>query len=182
MRKQRSALSAKAQQQAAWRLRQQLLTLPEIRRARSIAAYWASDGEINPLPALRALAQLGKRLYMPVVLVDGQLHFKRVRLVRGMRKNRYGIPEPVGKRRAQPQRLDMVLMPLVAFDAAGCRLGMGGGYYDRTFAFKRLQPWRRKPRLVGLAHAFQQVQQLQSDSWDVPVSAIVTDKSVFRVR
>lgn len=179
MRQRRRRLSPSAQQRAAESLCQQLLAMPEVKAARHIAAYWPSDGEISPLPLLRYLKDQ-KRLYLPVVLDGGCLHFKPYRSSRGLWRNRYRIPEPVGRRHVLAQQLDVVLMPLVAFDQRGNRLGMGGGYYDRSFAFKREQPWRSKPFLIGLAHSFQQQQVLSSDSWDVPVAAIVTERQVLR--
>src|SRR5687767_13746260 len=97
-----------------------------------------------------------------------------------MRRNRFGIPEPTG-RRCAPQQLDLVLLPLVAFDRRGARLGMGGGFYDRTFAFLRVAG-RRKPRLVGLAHHFQEVAQLPREPWDVPLAAIVTERGWVSVK
>lgn len=72
-------------------------------------------------------------------------------------------------------------MPLVGFDATGNRLGMGGGFYDRSFAFKRIQPQQR-PLLIGLAHSFQQLPQLPVASWDTPVDMVVTERAVFDFR
>jgi 5-formyltetrahydrofolate cyclo-ligase len=74
-----------------------------------------------------------------------------------------------------------VLLPLVAFDPQGGRLGMGGGYYDRTFAFLNGQKGGQKPKLIGLAHHFQQIPKLPIESWDVPLNAIVTDEQVIQI-
>ncbi len=95
-----------------------------------------------------------------------------------LKKNRFGIPEPPSFRRERRQgrRLDFVVVPLVAFDRAGRRLGMGGGYYDRAFA------GARRPVLAGLAYAFQQVPRLPERSWDVPMDLIVTEREVVRPR
>ena len=89
--------------------------------------------------------------------------------------NRFGIPEPVTLRGSvAPWRLDLVLTPLVAFDTAGNRLGMGGGYYDRAFARRHQQRWPRRPVLCGLAHRFQQVDLLPASVWDVPLKRVFT--------
>jgi 5-formyltetrahydrofolate cyclo-ligase len=82
------------------------------------------------------------------------------------------------------QLLDVVLMPLVGFDRTGARLGMGGGFYDATFAFKqKLSTGSKtstgKPALIGLAHACQQVESLATDTWDIPLFAIATDKEII---
>jgi 5-formyltetrahydrofolate cyclo-ligase len=92
--------------------------------------------------------------------------------------NRFGIPEPVASRRqACPLlALDIVLMPLVAFDGRGNRLGMGGGYYDRTFASRAHRTHLRRPLLVGAAFAFQRREHLEARPWDVALDAAITDR------
>ena len=100
----------------------------------------------------------------------------------GLLKNSYGIPEPLSKGNRPACNLDIVLMPLVAFDKQGNRLGMGGGYYDKTFAFKRQTLWRKKPILVGLSHHFQQVDELNNDNWDIPLTAIVTNQKIWHIK
>lgn len=93
--------------------------------------------------------------------------------------NRFGIPEPRrSQRRLPPWLLQLVLMPLVGFDKRGGRLGMGGGFYDTTFAFKH-QKMGARPTLIGLAHACQEVESLPLAHWDVPLNAIATDKHCF---
>lgn len=95
--------------------------------------------------------------------------------------NCFGIPEPVHRRtdRRSANQLDMILLPLVAFDAAGHRIGMGGGFYDRTLAFtKRRRPWRR-PLLIGLAYDFQQVARIKDNPWDVALDAIATPNDII---
>lgn len=100
-----------------------------------------------------------------------------------MRRNRFGIPEPLGKAVA-PQRLDAVCVPLVGFDGRGRRLGMGGGFYDRTFAVnaRKKRGNARGPRLIGLAHACQQVGRLPHEDWDVRLTGVVTERKWIRAR
>jgi 5-formyltetrahydrofolate cyclo-ligase len=92
--------------------------------------------------------------------------------------NHFGIPEPEANtdQRCPPSRLHTVLMPLVAFDSHGNRLGMGGGYYDQTFAFKKRPRVSTKPRLIGVAHEFQRVAELPNNDWDVPLDGILTER------
>jgi 5-formyltetrahydrofolate cyclo-ligase len=71
------------------------------------------------------------------------------------------------------------MLPLVGFDASGNRMGMGGGYYDRTFSFKSLKKGLRGPTLIGLAHEIQRVEELPVESWDIPLTAIVTDQKSY---
>ena len=94
-------------------------------------------------------------------------------------RNRFGIPEPLQGKVCPPRVLSLVLLPLVAFDTGGNRLGMGKGYYDHTFAFLRCSQ-RRRPVLLGLAHECQRVDALDTASWDVPLQAIVTDVAWYK--
>lgn len=97
-----------------------------------------------------------------------------------MTSNRYGIPEPVDAKPLHARQLDLLLMPLVGFDLAGRRLGMGGGYYDATLAFLRHRRHWRKPRLVGVAFECQRVETLPHDPWDMPLDAVLTEKRLYR--
>lgn len=96
-------------------------------------------------------------------------------------ENRYGIPEPLCRHRdlLTPRQLDVVVVPLVAFDDSLNRLGMGGGYYDRTFAFRKRAGALRRPLLIGVAYSFQRVDALQAQSWDVPLDVVITEKESY---
>jgi 5-formyltetrahydrofolate cyclo-ligase len=154
-------------------------------RSRTLSAYWAVGGELDLRPLLDAALKRGKQVYLPVVDPRaGVLHFARYLPDRPLRRTRYGLHEPRRERGnvIDPRRLDLVLVPLVGFDAHGTRLGMGGGYYDRTFAFARTSPATRRPRLVGVAYELQRLAALERASWDVPVDAVVTEAGVYRFR
>ena len=179
MRTRRKELARVALVRREKQLCRQLAALPVIRHSRHIAGYWPNEGEISPIAALQHLIQEGKQVYLPRLTKDKRLVFGDWSGDRALRPNRFGIPEPAHRRFVAPRRLDVVLMPLVAFDKAGNRLGMGGGYYDRSFAFRR-HSWMRKPLLVGIAHDFQQLGQLPSESWDIPLDMIVTNSRVIR--
>ena len=160
-----------------------LLALPIYRRARHVAAYWPADGEIDPVPTLAMAHATGKGCYLPVLdcAHAGHLRFARWRPRARLVRNRLGIAEPVGPRAARiaPRALDLVLLPLVGFDTAGSRLGMGGGYYDRSFAFA-LRPATRRPRLIGVAFDCQRVGRLPTRPWDVPLDGVVTPRAYHR--
>lgn len=97
--------------------------------------------------------------------------------------NRFGIPEPKASPRQtlKALELDLLLLPLVAFDSKGNRLGMGGGYYDRTLAHLNRQKGWRRPRIIGLAHELQRVDGLKNNAWDVPLDGIITDQCLYPV-
>jgi len=149
-------------------------------RAKHIALYIANDGEISPHYLAQWAKKCGKHVYYPTISARNTLIFREY-IKRGhLRKNRFSIPEPLPKCKAIPLlALDVVFLPLVAFDRTGNRLGMGGGFYDRSFAFKHHNP-HIGPVMIGLAHSLQEVSALGTDSWDIPVTIIATDSGVLR--
>jgi len=121
--------------------------------------------------------------FLPI-LFPGQkprLRFAGFSMESRMLQNRFGILEPCVSQRAclDPSQLDWIFVPLVAFDSSGHRLGMGGGYYDASFAALRSRTHWRKPRLVGLAHEFQRIDHLAVDEWDVPLHGILTNERFY---
>lgn len=186
LRQRRQSLTPRAQRAAAFRLCQQLKRLPEIRRARRISLYLPVKGEIDPTPLIPWLRQRGVTVYLPVLrpFSTNTLWFVAYHAGTPMIKNRFGIAEPDTRFAAKrPNRLpawalDTLVVPLVGFDAQANRMGMGGGFYDRSLAFMR-RPGP-KPTLLGVAHACQQVEALPVEPWDVPLSAVVSDRHIVR--
>lgn len=175
----RRAIPAAKRIAAADALAAQLLALPFAPRHGPVAGYWAMDGEI----ALHAwqLKLPPDTTYCLPVLHDGQqLRFAPWRPGAPLVTNRFGIPEPDVAEDALllPQDMAMVVMPLVGFDDAGQRLGMGGGWYDRSFAFRQTRP--APPFLVGAAFSAQRVERIDPAPWDVRVDAVCCeDRSVL---
>lgn len=124
-----------------------------------------------------------KTCYLPVLsrLSGDYLWFAPAEPGTSLAQNRFGIPEPVVLARdlVRAQQLDLVLLPLVGFDESGNRLGMGGGFYDRSLSFLRNRKIWRKPNLVGIAHDFQRVDSLEAKPWDMPLEAVITDRAVY---
>ncbi len=182
MRAQRRALSAEQRIAAATRLEYFLYKLPKFSQSRRIAFYLACQGEMDLGPIVRRAWLSSKSCFLPVIQTNNQLAFFRYQDSSVLKKNRFNIdePNPYFEQRSAVTSLDLVLMPLVAFDRNGHRLGMGGGYYDRTFAFLRHRKHWRRPVLVGVAYAFQEVDVLQPQVWDVPMDFVVTDAGVYR--
>lgn len=151
-----------------------------VRVARRIACYLSNDGEIDLGPAMDLLGRDGRRILLPVLRGE-RLWFLPYGSETPLVRNRFGIPEPaVSARHRCPARdLDLVLVPLVAFDAAGNRLGMGGGFYDRTFAYLGKRTAWRRPLLIGIAYEFQRVEALPAQPWDIPLQGIATEKRLY---
>lgn len=184
LRQRRRALAPAQQTHASALLLRHLLQFPPFMRASHIALYIANDGEIDPAPIARQLWDMDKRCYLPVLhpATKRELWFVQFTPDTLLTPNHLGIPEPDHRlnHKLPAHLLDVVLMPLVGFDRSGARLGMGGGFYDRTFAFKQLQP-KGKPLLIGLAHSCQEVAALDVDNWDIPLGAIATEKEVMQI-
>ncbi|MDH3981040.1 MAG: 5-formyltetrahydrofolate cyclo-ligase [Gammaproteobacteria bacterium] len=177
IRKQRRSLPAATARSCAAQLAQHACTHPLLSNNRHIATYLPADGEIDPSPLMECLWSMGRTLYLPVLVpfARGKLWFARYQPGDALVANRYGIPEPQHRQLVKPCTLDLVLMPLVAFDAAGHRIGMGGGFYDRSFAFLHARRYWRKPTLVGLAYQLQRQRAITPNRWDVPLDAIATE-------
>lgn len=183
LRKARRSLSKAEQHQAARGLLRQLAQDPRFRRAKHISLYLPTDGEIDPRLLLREAQRRGKATYLPVLSAwpRTKMVFQRVRPGEKLKPNRFRILEPQASlaRQRKVWALDLVLLPLVGFDDVGGRLGMGGGFYDRSLAYlARRKNWR-KPTLLGLAHECQKVERLAQASWDVPLQGTVTDKAWY---
>jgi len=180
MRNKRRSLKPSARQKASLAVCENIAATRLYQNSRKIAFYLPNDGEIDLHPLIEHAWQNNKQCFLPVLGIrhSQRLWFLPYAADTQLSSNRFGIPEPVHanrQRRFKPMMLDLILMPLVAFDTQGNRLGMGGGFYDRTLAFLN---WRRhwlQPRLIGTAYDFQQQAQLDSRDWDVALHGIACD-------
>ncbi|MCF6325394.1 MAG: 5-formyltetrahydrofolate cyclo-ligase [Gammaproteobacteria bacterium] len=184
MRQQRHALSAQQQSDAAHQVERLISRSRFYRKSQRIACYIANDSELSLELLIERIWSEGKCCYLPILdsIHHNRLWFAPYRPDSKMRLNRFGIPEPLPAKRelVRAQSLDLVMTPLVAFDKAGNRLGMGGGFYDRSLAFLLRRRHWRKPRLCGVAYNFQQVKRLPREPWDVPLSTIVTECGLYQ--
>lgn len=177
----RRALSPTQRMAAAQGLRRSLEQLPEYHTDARVAGYWASNGELPLNLAIPPLAARGQRFLLPLVDPrEKQLRFAAWQAGDAVEPNRYGIPEPVAPREwFAPFQLDLVLVPLLAFDRRGHRLGYGGGYYDRSFAFLKDQVRPTEPLLVGIAYDFQELAHIAPEPWDVRLDYVATDHELI---
>ena len=184
VRRRRLVLSEAQQRLASERLLLTATPLREYRRAKRVAMFLSNDGEIN-LAALMQHAQAhGKEVYVPMLYRArvNRLLFARVEQHTQFVRNKFDILEPKVPVRQWRKaiELDLIFVPLVAFDEHGNRIGMGGGFYDRTLATLAHKKHWNRPKLIGIAHDCQRVDKIESQSWDIPLPAIVTDKQYYQ--
>lgn len=138
--------------------------------AQKIGIYLAANGELDLGPSVEWLWQQGHLLYTPVIQGEA-LQFCEYTQATPLAPNQFGILEPVTKNEIAAEDLDFVLVPLVAFDKHNHRLGMGKGYYDRAFAFRKIQD---KPILIGCAYDFQEVAKIKTQKHDIAMDVVLT--------
>jgi 5-formyltetrahydrofolate cyclo-ligase len=176
----RNQLTPETIANASLEISDRLWQLPVMSRSRRIAAYCSVGGEVDCQFAIQTAWDRGRNVFLPV-LHRRELMFVPYLPASDFLRNQHGIPEPISPKGLffRPREMDVVLAPLVAFDKHGNRVGMGGGYYDRSFRFMRHRKHWTRPHLVGLAYEFQKVPQLKACSWDVPLHSAVTEKQTY---
>ena len=179
IRQRRRALTPEQQTQFALQAADRMMAYPPVLLAQTVAVFLSFDGELDTRPLIDQLWRAGKRVYLPVLhpFSPGNLLFLHYHPSSDLVVNRLKIREPkLDVRDVLPlSQLDVLVTPLVAFDATGQRLGMGGGFYDRT-----LQNWRQhRLQPVGYAHDCQQVDALPTEQWDIPLPAVITPSKTW---
>ncbi|MCU4676377.1 5-formyltetrahydrofolate cyclo-ligase [Catenovulum sp. 2E275] len=178
IRAKRQALSKVQQSAAQIAVKQQVAQLELIKPDSKVAVYLTNDGELNPASIIEFVWQQNAKVYLPVLhpFAKNYLAFFEYNQTTALTHNKFGIAEP--KLNAQTicpvNNLDIIFLPLVAFDAQGNRMGMGGGFYDRTFANAHPQQKR-----IGLAHDCQQLDALPTETWDVPLDMLITPTQII---
>jgi 5-formyltetrahydrofolate cyclo-ligase len=180
MRRRRRAVSEPERARMAKAVARHLGASLHVRRARRVACYLSKDGEMDLGPVMDFLRGNGRQVLLPA-LHGNELWFLPYDRDSPLALNRFGIPEPdvATHTRCRARDLDLVLMPLVAFDASGNRLGMGGGFYDRTFSYLRNRAFWKKPLLLGVAYEFQRLETLASHRWDIPLQGVATEERLW---
>ena len=175
LRQRRQGLSKQNQVAAARAVASQCLQLPGFSSCHRIALYLAQDGEIDTSPLSTICRDQSMQLFLPVIGGDNSLSFANWQQDSPLLDNRYGIPEPPDEASRCPvDQLDIVFMPLVGWDRSGGRLGMGGGFYDRTLA------GINGPLRVGLAHAIQELGEIPREAWDICLDFVATETTLHR--
>jgi 5-formyltetrahydrofolate cyclo-ligase len=180
LRERRGSISAADRIAAATSLVEHLEAIPEFLTDTNVAGYWAIAGELPLAAILGGLRARGQAYHLPVIDEHKRLKFALWWPGMEIATNRLGIPEPADTRAAlAPDALDVVLVPLLGFDRRGHRLGFGGGYYDRSFAFLRDLERPSKPLLVGIGYASQEVDGLAPADWDVRLDYVATERELI---
>lgn len=183
IRQQRRQLDSITQRHNSLALCERLIHTRDYRNCKTIAVYLANDGEIDPAPIIEHAWLSNKRVYLPVLApLKNSLYFAPYSPDSQLMLNRFNIPEPVSNKSTWKlaRQLDLLLVPLVAFDTQANRIGMGGGFYDRTLAYLRHRQHWQKPVLIGLAHELQKVECIRQQAWDVPVHTILTESQSYQ--
>ena len=186
LRNKRRSLDSGAREKASLAVCENIAASRWYQNSRRIAFYLSNDGEIDLQPLIEHAWQNHKHCFLPVLGIrhTQRLWFLPYTANTPLAANRFGIPEPVHanrERRFKPMTLDLILMPLVAFDTQGNRLGMGGGFYDRTLSFLNWRQHWQRPRLIGTAYDFQQQAQLDSRDWDVALHGIACNTFFLQI-
>lgn len=182
LRRERAKLPKEALATAAQSLLAQFNALSDRpKTGQKVSGYIAIRGEMDVMPILQQLHQIGCHVYLPI-LEGENMYFAPWHPDIEIEKKGMGLLEPVHdlNERIEGAELDWVLSPLVGFDAQGNRIGQGGGFYDRTFAFKQKSP-EQSPKLIGIAHELQHLEAIESNPWDVRLDAILTENKSYIV-
>ena len=178
----RGALTPGERRPASARMCRRLAQHPWFSEARPIGLYYPNDAEIDPTPVVDA--ESVRVFYLPVLPPRGnrRLWFSPYDTHSRLVADRFGIPEPVSQTRVRAVDLDLLLVPLVAFDRLGGRIGMGGGFYDTSLELLKRCGRIRAIRVIGAAYRFQEVDDIPRDRWDVPLHGVITDEKFIPAR
>jgi len=184
LRKKRISLTHIQQQKKSQKIINHVLKSEVFKTAKNIAYYHAVRGEADP--ANLNIGHKQQQFYLPIVVSASKnkqqgLVFSPASLTSQYQLNQFNIPEPICEpsELIQVYELDLLIMPLLGFDRSGNRLGMGGGFYDRSLAYKQQRPEKR-PVLMGFAYDFQEVESLLAEPWDIGLDWIAMESDLFR--
>ena len=177
LRQKRLSIVHKDRKKYSIKLLSQCKSLGIFRGGRKIAIYLSNDGEIDPVYIEKYMENVGLCVYLP--LLDGK-SLKFAKIGSSLKKNKFGIYEPVYSTLVNANNLNIILMPLVGFDKNKNRIGMGGGFYDRALSFKTRQRGYKNPKLYGLAFDCQEVGSLDVKPWDVQLDGVITPTKIIK--
>jgi len=160
---------------ASEKIAEKVIRAPWFQRAAYIACYLPTPDEVNTWTIIARAWHMKKRIFVPVIEKKNQMHFREIVSETELQTNQFGILEPIQGDFVTARTLDVVLTPVVAFDESNHRVGMGGGYFDRTFSFLKDRKFLFHPRLIGLAFACQKVDEISPNPWDIRLFSTITE-------
>lgn len=179
MRLKRRAINLEYRKNASWAVAQHFIQSPLFTENKRFACYLATSDELDIRLIIQTIWRANKYCYLPIVTPQKTLKFGLYLENTALEPNNYGILEPHDSALIEPQQLDVVLMPLLAFDLKGHRLGTGGGFYDRTFGFLNSPSRPAQPLLVGMGFETQKLDSIISDDFDVRLNAAITEQGLI---
>ncbi len=182
IREQRRGVSDEIRARSSAEICQSFFQLESFRNSKRIAGFLAFDGEADPLELMKKAVEQGQQVFVPIIVARSQpLLFAPWHPGIEMKPNRFGIAEPAVPRSEwlNASDLDFVITPLVAFDESCNRIGVGGGYYDRTFSYLSESRSAADITLVGFAFELQKVAAIESQPWDVPLAEVITESARY---
>lgn len=176
----RKALSAEQQTHLSEIISDKIIATDYFQNSQHIALYLAHHGEVSLSNAIKTAEQLNKTIFLPVVIDDNTMHFYPYKSSDALITSHFGTQEPNTKNLTpiDTHELDLICMPLVAFDSMAYRIGRGKGYYDKALAFKQKNE-TAKPKLIGAAYDFQKIEYADPEDWDIPLDMVVTESMLL---
>jgi 5-formyltetrahydrofolate cyclo-ligase len=171
----RAKLSDAVRQRASERIAHHVIYSHWLQRSRRIACYLPMADEVDTWPIIARAWRMKKKIYAPITRRNRLLTFREIRPESDLMTTDFGLLKPVSGDEVRACELDLVLVPMVAFDDDRQRIGMGGGYYDRTFSFLRARRSLFRPKLVGLAFACQRVDKIPLNPWDIRLYRVISE-------
>ena len=175
----RAQLTSSQRQEASTKIAEKLFGTTIFRSSSNIACYVSLDAEVSTRSIIERAWQQKKRVFAPIAEKHFILRFRQFDNERDLFTNNIGLREPIHGRPARSDEFDLVIVPLVAFDSHRNRIGMGGGYYDRTFSFLANNAENTKPALIGLAFDCQRVEKIHANPWDIPLCQVFTETAEY---
>jgi 5-formyltetrahydrofolate cyclo-ligase len=171
----RAALSSDERDRASEKIADKVIRSSWFRSSKVIACYLSTEEEVDTSPLIERAWRMKKRVFVPLIKKNFTMQFCELRADSTLILNWYGLPEPQDGKIIAPRALDLVITPVVAFDDDGNRIGMGGGYFDRTFSFLRNRQLLFHPKLIGLAFSCQRVEKIAPNPWDIRVFRLINE-------
>ncbi|MDH3430554.1 MAG: 5-formyltetrahydrofolate cyclo-ligase [Gammaproteobacteria bacterium] len=173
----RRSMSDEARANASSIICHKVIHSHEFMSCETIACYLPLADEVDPIDVIDRAWCAKKRIFSPVIDMRGNMIFRQLTPNTDLRRNNFGLLEPVSGTVVTAKSIDLVITPVVAFDNEHHRIGMGGGYFDRSFYFlKHRKKWLR-PKLLGVAFDCQEVEKFAPNPWDIPLYQVITERS-----